>query len=327
MSKKQDDTLFSALLGALFAIPFLALLFLMTCPFYFFKGHLSRKFHLERAALYWPIAKWPLLALKWISAIGFAYSLLCVVFHFYGKQAPSAHGFSLPLYLATSLLCSLVFNLVSWTAELFDSPEFQKKLAGVKAERFVKNLIESHRHRYPEAQTMHGALFVFNPGTDNEYSLEIDHVLITPKNIFVIETKYKSGTVHVDPSADMWKVTSEHGHTHMRNALAQVKNAARIIEKQLKLSAPPIPVVVIKGNGLTLIDAPTNVVCSQDLVRVIDAFELNRENNVHNSAAIMEQLLRHRSSDMAALERHMKRATIASESDQISRIVNSASLH
>lgn len=334
MSRQQKNdegfisNLVSTLLGFLLAAPILGMLLLLRGPFHlpFIRKPLSRRLRLDTHCLRWPLLKWLLLPLQWSAAVGFAGCVGATALLFWHQPAPAAKLGLAFLYLALAIVCALVFNVVAWLKENFEDPATQKKLAGINAERQVRQRIEAFQRHCPEALALHGALLVFQEGTDQEFSVETDHVLITPRNLFVIETKYKSGTIHAAAEAKDWTVTSAQRDSRMRNALNQAKNTARVMSRQVPLPVAPVPIVAIHGNDVQLMDTPANVVTDENLVAVIEAFEASQTERRFDPVAVAERLNHYCSADPAVLQRHVARAEQARRRAEMAAIVEAASL-
>ncbi len=58
---------------------------------------------------------------------------------------------------------------------------------------------------------------------------EVDHVVVSPFGIFVIETKGIFGEVFVDPDAEEWQIVRPQRHDHLRNPLRQNEMHTRAI--------------------------------------------------------------------------------------------------
>ncbi|MDQ9170139.1 nuclease-related domain-containing protein, partial [Oxalobacteraceae bacterium R-40] len=278
MSKENNpsEDMLSTLLGMAIAAAVLYVPFIMKGLLYPFRGWIWRQLQLERVCLSLVSRKWLYLPVKWTAPIAFAYFGFQAFSHF--RQVPTTYYPILVgiLYAIGMLLCALTFNAIHWMEQYFHTPSFQKKLAGIAAENHVKELIHAYQRNLLASRSLHGALFVFYPGSDKEFSVEADHILLTERNIFVIETKYKSGTITANATATHWEVTTAHGDSQMRNALIQAKNAAQILARECNLPCRPIPLVAIQGKDLVISNAPTNVVRAENIWNVIDAFELNQ---------------------------------------------------
>jgi len=230
------------------------------------------------------------------------------------------------LALGVGLACGLLLTVLRWMEQYACDPAIQKKMAGIAAERHVQKLIEDLQRDFLGSRSLHGKLFVFHAHTPGEFSVEADHLLITERNIFVIETKCKSGTIAAQVDAPRWQVSSAQGEGDMRNALQQAKNAARVLQREAALPYALIPLVAIKGYDVTIVGGPTNVVAAAHLASVLRAFEHGKPQPVLDPAAVTALLLAHVDADPAAMGRHIERAEAARISAQMTAIVDAASV-
>lgn len=175
------------------------------------------------------------------------------VFQFKGIPLHSDRIMLGVLLVSTALACAFVFSIIHWIGQYALEPDVQKKMAGINAERFVQSMIEDNQQHFPSALSLHGKVFVFNADMPNEFSVEADHVVITERNIFVIETKCKSGAMSARADSPRWNVSSKHGVGEMQNALKQAKNAARVLHRQANLPCEIVPLVAIKGNEVQIL--------------------------------------------------------------------------
>lgn len=206
-------------------------------------------------------------------------------------------------------------------------PEVAKENAGLRAEDFVKRLLWKYIEENGfQSKLINGELFVFNKGTSNEYSAEVDHILITPRNMYVFETKYKSGNIWVDIDANSWKTEYNGRIGELRNPLAQVKNTAQRLSSEFRLPAKFIPIVVIFGEKTRLHGEPTNIISSEYLIETVSAFEFSGKSNaVLNVMEISDLLLTKIDRTDAARNKHI--ASISQKKDiaRFQNIVNNAS--
>jgi hypothetical protein len=222
----------------------------------------------------------------------------------------------LAIFLAT------IRNTVS---NLIFSSKYQQILSGVNAEKTVKNLIEAIAPSKNGWLTYHNILLVFNKGLPTEWSREIDHLLVRGNSVYIVETKYKSGTIYVNKDFDTWRVVNNEQELKMRNALKQVIKACEIFDREFNLpNFTAIPIVVIVGNDVKMVNAPTNVVSYLDLDTVISAFELNHENKKINTSELINSLNKSIATDKQYFERHIKRAEEVKRKDGYKKIVAGA---
>ncbi|MDP2194553.1 MAG: ATP-binding protein [Rhodocyclaceae bacterium] len=226
-------------------------------------------------------------------------------FYIYGKiwGQPGVH---LPEIIA--FLASALAGYLEAVRTVHEYPVVQQKLSGIRAEEVVQRLIMSLEGTI-DGISRHGFLMVFDKDTPQEYSVEFDHLLITKRNIYAVETKYKSGSIRAGANASRWTVTTEHGTTDMRNALIQVKNSIDVLRKNVVLpqTARIVPIVAVVGKNVEILNAPSNVVASHDLPQVISAFEANTKGPDIEVSALLASLTRYISTDDKAFDSHIAR--------------------
>ncbi|WP_322046628.1 nuclease-related domain-containing protein [Paraburkholderia sp. J67] len=221
---------------------------------------------------------------------------------------------------------SFSLELVASVTRYCESPDGQALGAGYKAERKVKGFV-SKIARATKGRDFHNLLVVVNKGTSSEFSMEMDHVLITERNVFMLETKYKSGTVFVNADAPVWRVQSRHGESSMRNALLQVKNTCKQFERFVAPGVAPIPIVVITSDNEVTIDGGiSNVVTPENLPAVIAAFDRKFSTRTLDSAALCNALLSKVDGSAEARRRHKERANSAKTRAQDESITGRASI-
>lgn len=307
--------------GFLLAVP--AVLLAM---FYFLRRPISRALDLERRAASWFAMQWCIRPLKWLAAFLFVV-LLVNAAHYLTVTPVLVDQIIVGLFcLCGGLAFALLFNVLHWLVQYTEEPAVRKIAAGMAAERYVQSLIEACQQHFPGSRSLHGKLFVFNAHTPAEFSVEADHILITERNIYVIETKCKSGTISAGADLAKWPVSSSYGTGDMQNALKQAKNAARVLQRQTGLPCEVIPLVAIKGNEVRIVDGPTNVVVAEHLAEVLHAFENSKPRSLLDPVAVTSLLLPHICEDKAAMERHIERAQAARIRAERDEIVSAASI-
>ncbi len=339
----KDSDVFTWLLSLLLAITYLVTSFVLTywmrALFFYAKKPVIEKLKLDALSPTWPTLKWLYRAISWTAGFMFLLGAVQCIrdIAFLMKLEPMPKEFSANLIGSSlivdtmfaflwSLACAFVFNVIHWIKECYSNPDVQKKLAGIKAEQFVQKVLKMGQSRYPEAQILNGVLFVFNAGTATEFSVEVDHLVITQRNIYAIETKRKSGNIFADASAREWRVVTAHGEGSMRNALLQSKNAARVLHQQFALPFTPIPLVAIMGNNLNIVGGPGNVFDAQLIISVMDGFDFAQKEIRINPKEILDRLTPFIVTDALAKKRHIERANMAGYKATIANIVNTASV-
>ena len=112
----------------------------------------------------------------------------------------------------------------------------------------------------------------------SEMSHQIDHVLIHPNGLFVIETKNYSGTIAVDQGSGAWIKTIRGRSERIANPLRQNKSHAITLRKALKSKYKPIPVTVFVQNNAPYIP-DENLINLQDLLLFIDSYPYQHRYN------------------------------------------------
>lgn len=332
MSKHQKENggLIAMVVGGLLALIIITTKFLIQTSilliFFLFKRPISRALNLERLSTNWQNLSWLYLTVKWIAAWFFVQMTGKAVLQFKGIPLNYDRIMLGALLVSGALACAFVFSIIHWIGHYALDPDVQKKMAGINAERYVQALIEANQQHFPGAQSLHGKLFVFNADMPNEFSVEADHILITERNIFVVETKCKSGTISARADSPRWKVSSKHGDGEMQNALKQAKNAARVLHRQANLPCEIVPLVAIKGNEVQILDGPSNVSAAENIVEIIRAFEQSKPHPKLDPASIQSLLATFIKSDAAAMERHIERAQAARKRVEQAEIVEAASI-
>ena len=291
-------------------------------------GPLINLLSLYRLAAHWPLLKWigyPLYFASFGVFWGCAGMLLL-------RTAASnlAHSASTDLAIDAlgAILAGLIYQIVFRLEECFKDPDLQKRLAGDEAEKEVRDILNGAIGRLPETAitVIHGAVFVFNQGSDREYSVEIDHLVIAKRNVFVVETKYKSGTIHAIAGDAEWQVEFNGAVGAMHNALDQAKRAARIVTSEFQLPFKAIPVVAIVGHDVKIINGPGNVVQARSLLTALTAFDdSGRADDAINPAEIKATLLQRAEFGHDAKRRHIERIDRAARQADRERIVRTSS--
>lgn len=104
---------------------------------------------------------------------------------------------------------------------------------------------------------------------------QIDHVLVSTKGIFVIETKDYSGWIFGSANQSKWTQTTRWGKYKFQNPLYQNHRHVKELEKYFNFLPKNSfkSVVVFTGNGKFKTSTPENVVYVSGLVRHIEQFD------------------------------------------------------
>lgn len=208
------------------------------------------------------------------------------------------------------LVASLVgYAIAKGARELLNTPDFEKKEKGVQAEATVRNYLTSSFSPEKGWRVFNDCLFVFNRDQENEWSAEVDHIVVGGRAIFLVETKYKSGTIKATADATQWEVTRFDRSSTMRNALKQSQNSTRALSQQLGIhGANFIPVVAFVGEDVQVINAPSNVVHYPDLANVIVSIDNTIEYKGMNHEYAVQIIAQSCAKDRGAMKRHILRA-------------------
>lgn len=304
------------------------IVFAMTFPYRPLNRKLIAVFRLESMSVTWTNLKWLYATIMFACWLFFVSGLFILIMTI---TAPWDY-FSLAWLIGAILLTigtSLLYNLLNLIWQLSSDPSTQMKLAGLKAEKHVHKLLKAYVNQNADSQLLNGTLLVFNKNTANEFSAELDHILITKKHIFVVETKYKSGTIQALSESVEWKVSYGNTEGQMRNALLQVKKSITHIRKELNFgeTVEVIPIVAIFGKDVNVVDAPSNVVECSELVSTIEAFSTHRRtSNLLEPDSIKQKFLEKQCTDKQSFQRHIARADAAKDRHLADQIVQRASI-
>ncbi len=202
-----------------------------------------------------------------------------------------------------------------------EEKESQEK-AGQEAERQVKHLLQG---AFDPKWLLHSALLVFHKSTREEYSRELDHIYVGNNRLFVVETKYKAGTVNAWADAEYWQVNSS---GHMRNALHQAKKACKVLSEELNIALELfIPVVAIYSEkGTQVVNGPSNVVTAKDVAPLIALIDSESSDAKFNRGEVLDKLRRFISSDRIDVRRHIERAQSAKDNRERRQVITNISL-
>lgn len=120
-------------------------------------------------------------------------------------------------------------------------------------------------------------------------SHQIDHILIHPHGVFVIETKSYYGVIDTNHNDTVWFKTIKGVKTHFSNPLIQNKSHALIIKRMLDKNIDIISVVVFTRNNAPMID--DNVININDLVLFVESYPYKRLLNEKEIDTINKLLL------------------------------------
>ena len=110
----------------------------------------------------------------------------------------------------------------------------------------------------------------------SEMSHQIDHILIHPYGVFVIETKNYFGKITIDRSEGCWIKDTGKEKVIISNPIKQNKSHSIIVYKMIKGECTVIPVVVFVKNNAPDVDKD-NVINLNDLILFIESYPYQRK--------------------------------------------------
>lgn len=112
---------------------------------------------------------------------------------------------------------------------------------------------------------------------------QIDHILVTTKGIFVIETKHYKGWIFGNPKSQVWTQTIYHVKFRFQNPIYQNYKHVKAIQKLCEFLEPQLihNIVVFSGEAVFKTPKPDNVCYIGELIPTIEqysdgALSLNR---------------------------------------------------
>ena len=131
-----------------------------------------------------------------------------------------------------------------------------------------KAVITKLKHEKKYHRVINDAIFLTEK---SEMTHQIDHILIHPHGVFVIETKNYFGTIISDTGEPFWIKEIRGERTKISNPLIQNKSHAKIINRILEKKYDVVPVVVfVKNNAPYMGDE--NVINLKDLILFIESY-------------------------------------------------------
>lgn len=222
------------------------------------------------------------------------------------------------------LSAALPAGLNHWLRQYYNDADVQREVAGWKAEAYVAKLLDSACRKQPGWNVWHVVLLVFNADQENEFSVEIDHLVISPHQVYLVETKCKSGVISATADTPTWGIKKVAGEDRMRNALLQVKHTAHVLKRQIVIPVPVIPLVAIYGHA-ALEDNPSNVCLANDVIQAISTFEKACQSTT-TTTGLFEQIQAHRNNSTQAMATHIVRAKAAQQKAHQQQFIEDASI-
>ncbi|MDC2890256.1 NERD domain-containing protein [Psychrosphaera sp. G1-22] len=160
---------------------------------------------------------------------------------------------------------------------------------GSAGERMIArklNIFGQHGQKYP---TFHDVTLITPDGTT-----QIDHILISPYGIFVIETKNLRGWIFGGEKQRQWTQTIYKNKYKFYNPILQNYKHVKAIEKLLGANSSTIfNIVVFVGSCQFKTEMPKNVVTKSGLIPLIKSqrHEVLNSDTIHNYSVIIENAI------------------------------------
>ena len=131
---------------------------------------------------------------------------------------------------------------------------------------FLSSSITQHHHLLNDITLSEG---------EDSFTHQIDHILIHPHGVFLIETKNYKGTVLYDEDESGWYIKSKSKTIRISSPLRQNKGHLKALKKILGKDIPIIPVVTFSSNNAPYA-GDENVINLDDLVLFIESCPYQR---------------------------------------------------
>lgn len=123
----------------------------------------------------------------------------------------------------------------------------KSNIKGFLGERKVKKFLKKHQKQL-NAKTLNNVKLNINGKT-----IQIDHIFITPNNIYVIETKNLNGTIQGNFSYSYWKIYYKNNKYYkILNPIIQNSYHVKAIETITKIPAQNVLIFTGKANTTNL---------------------------------------------------------------------------
>lgn len=139
---------------------------------------------------------------------------------------------------------------------------------GRQGERYVAHRLKKYIRKHPSSQVLHDMILQTPDGTT-----QIDHLMISPFGVFVIETKNLTGWIFGDENHSSWTQVLYKKKYRFQNPLRQNYKHQKTIKKLLNVGSSNIhSVVVFAGNSTFKTEQPDKVVTLRQLVPYLRLF-------------------------------------------------------
>lgn len=127
----------------------------------------------------------------------------------------------------------------------------QPSVKGDYGEMVVKSIFQLKRFSKPAFYNINDIYF-----GDEDNSQQVDHIVISTKGIFVIETKYIHGRIIGYEDSYQWTIYNKKKEYKMYNPLKQNANHVKVVSEFLNCEYPINSLIVFASNNKPIIDAP-----------------------------------------------------------------------
>lgn len=122
-------------------------------------------------------------------------------------------------------------------------------------------------------------------------SVQIDHILIHPHGVFVIETKNYYGTIIPSSKGDLWYKVINNEKTIISNPIAQNKSHSYYVNNLLDKKYDVISIVVYAKNNAPYMD-DENIINLSDLLLFISSFPYKKKLDEIEMKSIYQKLIK-----------------------------------
>lgn len=149
------------------------------------------------------------------------------------------------------------------------SSQYRLRLAQNRGEASVRKIIISN-FQSPEFHLLNNITLPFQDGTT-----QVDHILVSTKGIFVIETKHFSGWIFGEEKSPVWTQVIYRTKNKFQNPIRQNYKHIKVIQHLLDfLPEEQIhSIVVFTGDGKFKTSIPKGVVYQRGLAEYISTFQ------------------------------------------------------
>lgn len=142
-------------------------------------------------------------------------------------------------------------------AQQYEEEQKAKQEAGEAGEQEVEYQLKWLPKEYMAVEKKTSGILLAHPDFGNEKQ-EIDHIVVGPQGVFLIETKAYSGTIRIDAQGNWTRSKGDGVEEGLRNPVAQVNRHHLVVEKILGVSE--IYDIICIANDKSIIEGAENSV-------------------------------------------------------------------